>query len=298
MKSVKNPLVSVIVPSYNHSKYIEECVESIVNQTYSNYELIVIDDGSTDNSVEILERLQNKYNFQLVVQENIGLTKTLNKALSLSSGKYISIIASDDYWKTEKIKYQIECLENNLEVKLCFTDVIYVDGNSKMIDRRSYQERGVKLLQTFEDVLLNAKLPPASLMFKRSDLEKIGGFDETLKVEDLDLWLNILKEGGYAKIIPEKLAFYRDYEGNTHKNKVIDLVEDHIVTIKKYCEYSTLRKKAILNEWYIRSGYTLINYNNKKAIEYLRKGIGKFWDIRIYKSIIKLFLPVNIKNKS
>src|SRR5690349_13476521 len=97
------PLVSVIVPSYNHEKFITECVESIMQQTYKNFELTVIDDGSRDGSRDILKQLQDKYGFNLVLQENIGLTSTLNKGIqNWGTGKYISFCASDDYWALDK----------------------------------------------------------------------------------------------------------------------------------------------------------------------------------------------------
>ena len=78
---IKNPLVSVVVPSYNHGLYVEKCIDSIVNQSYKNFELIVLDDGSTDNSVEILTKLQKKYGFYLEFNKNQGLIKTINRAL-------------------------------------------------------------------------------------------------------------------------------------------------------------------------------------------------------------------------
>lgn len=85
----KKPLVSVVISSYNHEPYIEQTIESIVNQTYSNIEIIVFDDGSTDNSPVILDKLSKKYNFYFERQKNIGLSATLNKGLYLSKGKYL-----------------------------------------------------------------------------------------------------------------------------------------------------------------------------------------------------------------
>ena len=101
MSSIKNncPLVSIIVPCYNHEKYITECIGSIMNQTFRNFELTVIDDGSKDQSFEVLKSLQKKYEFNLIHQENRGISATLNRGIKeFSRGKYISFCASDDFW--------------------------------------------------------------------------------------------------------------------------------------------------------------------------------------------------------
>ena len=106
------PLVSVIIPCYNHQNYVEKSLKSVFDQTYKNIEIIVIDDGSKDNSVNILKELQKNNHFILECQENMGVCKTLNKAISMSKGKYIAILASDDYWDLPKIEKQVKVLKD------------------------------------------------------------------------------------------------------------------------------------------------------------------------------------------
>ena len=91
-----SPLVSVIISCFNHQDFIHPCIESVVRQTYTNFELIVFDDGSSDNSPVILEQLSRQYGFYFQAHENIGLSKTLNKALAMAKGKYVSPLGSDD----------------------------------------------------------------------------------------------------------------------------------------------------------------------------------------------------------
>ena len=118
------PLVSVIVPCYNHEKYVEETIESIVNQTYENIELIVIDDGSKDASPQIIEELSKKYNFKFIHRSNKGLSATLNEGIRLSQGKYISVCASDDKLKLDKIEKQVKFMEEILIME-CVLEKLY-----------------------------------------------------------------------------------------------------------------------------------------------------------------------------
>ena len=98
------PLVSVIVVCYNHEKFINECIDSIMHQSYTNIEVLVFDNGSTDNSPSILKELQTKYKFKLTCQENIGATRALNIGVRMAKGKYISPISTDDFWPLDKIE--------------------------------------------------------------------------------------------------------------------------------------------------------------------------------------------------
>ncbi len=114
LEFISQPLVSIIVPSYNHARYINQCIESIYQQTYQYFELIVIDDGSKDNSKEVLIDLHNKYEFTLVFQENQGVAYTLNRGIKeFAIGKYITFCASDDYWVIDKLEKQVVFMENN-----------------------------------------------------------------------------------------------------------------------------------------------------------------------------------------
>ena len=122
---IKSPLVSIVVPSYNHASFIEKCINSILTQDYDNYELIVIDDGSTDNSDEILSRLHKKYGFYLEFNKNQGLAKTLNRGFKeIAKGKYLASCASDDYWLPNKLTLQVEFLETNPDYAMVFGKAI------------------------------------------------------------------------------------------------------------------------------------------------------------------------------
>jgi len=208
---INKPLVSAIVPSYNHELYIEECILSIVNQTYKNIELIVIDDGSKDSSREILERLQKQYGFILVFQENQGVSKTMNKAIrQYAHGKYITGLASDDFMMPDKIERQVKFLEENPETDMLFGKVYMVDGKSQIIKDLEIFEpfnEPVKHIP-FELLIENNPVPAPSMMMRRNIWDKCGGYDENTIIEDFDMWLKIAYIGKIT-YLNEYFAYYR-----------------------------------------------------------------------------------------
>jgi len=279
------PLVSVLVPSYNHATYITQCVESIVKQTYGLVELIVIDDGSSDGSVEILKELCERYDFRFVVQENVGIARTLNRGIGIAKGKYICICASDDYWAPNKVEHQVLLMENDPNMVMCFTGYFGVDSNSNIIlDRKVVKNAGRKL--DFEHVLMYADLPPASIMMRSDELRRIGGFDPGLHVEDFDVWLGLLKNGGYAVVSEKKLAFYRMHEKNFIVGNLELVKDEHFYTVKKYLPFSR-RRLRVVAEWSLRNAVMLASVNRKKSFMYLKRGLWRLWDMRIYKTLWK-----------
>ncbi|RZL40189.1 MAG: glycosyltransferase, partial [Pedobacter sp.] len=224
------PLVSVVIPCYNHEQYVEECILSVVNQTYRNVQLIVIDDGSKDKSVEVIEKLQAKYQFIFEAQNNIGLSSTLNKAIrKYCTGKYISIVASDDFWHPDKIKYQVEYYEQHEELGLVYCDVNIVNANSEVIDSFSLGSKTDHC--TTEDIIRGISVIPAlTVMVKKSIYDDIGLFDEETLVEDWDMWIRISLKYNIG-FVDKKLAYYRTHDTNIssrvklmmqHKNRIFE----------------------------------------------------------------------------
>ena len=113
------PLVSVIIPSYNHEKYVSQAIESVVSQTYRRLEIIVLDDGSSDRSVQIIDDLAKAHGFMAIARENRGLAKTLNEGVGIARGKYVSFVASDDYYHPRRVEYAVRQLENSSDRMAC-----------------------------------------------------------------------------------------------------------------------------------------------------------------------------------
>lgn len=217
-KLKENPLVSVIIPCYNHAEFVQECIKSIIDQDYKNIELIIIDDGSKDNSIEKIEEMiclckQRFIRFEFRSRENKGLCETLNEAIDWCEGYYISSIASDDMWKINKISVQSEFLSKNRTISACCSnvDVIGVNRGTSFFEDRSK----VKIYK-FEDIFLfKYNLPAATLMFCPSRLTGEKLFKEKHLVEDFYLFLKMTSAGKKIACLPDALAFYRWHGGNS-----------------------------------------------------------------------------------
>jgi len=207
------PLVSVIVPSFNHEKYVEECLQSVFSQTYRNIQLIVIDDGSTDKSVEIIRRLNVVHPFIFETQQNAGISKTLNKAITCHArGKYIAIIASDDLWHYDKIRLQVEFAEKFPEYGMLSAKAKIINAQSKEIGE--FDPVLFKGNFSFNEIAFGKCLIPAVTVLIRKDVfDVVGLFDESLVIEDLDMWLRIADKYTVG-FMNEFVAYYRRHGSN------------------------------------------------------------------------------------
>ena len=188
------PKVSVIIASYNHAPYIEASIRSVITQTYPNLELLVVDDGSTDESVALIERLQGELGFDFEVQKNQGLSRTLNGAIARSKGEYVAPFGSDDIMLPGRLATQVEYMRDKPEVGICAGSVTSIgpDGTPLGNDKPPSWRR-----LDFEDVFLNRKpgSPAATLLFRREALDAVGGFDSEVRLEDLIIELKITRAG-------------------------------------------------------------------------------------------------------
>ena len=292
-ENIDEPLVSVIVPSYNHEAYIEECVLSIVNQTYKNIELIVIDDGSTDNSREILERLQKQFGFVLEFQENQGVSKTLNRATrQYAKGKYITGSASDDFLVPDKVEKLVRFLEENPDYDMAFGKVYVVDEKSQIIEDLMIFEpfdEPVKLIP-FELLIENNRIPSSTVMISREIWEKCGGYNENMILEDYDLWLKVAYIGKIA-YLNEYFNYYRWHWQNvsTQVLKLYTATSELVYSWKDKMP-PDLAKKVLAR----RDSWTFCIFARKYKRESLRylKLNHLYWDSFMIKNYIKGFFKL------
>ena len=175
-----NPKVTVRISAYNHEGYIEQAILSIVNQTYQDFELLVIDDGSTDRTPEILERLSQEYEFYFERQQNMGLPKTLNKLIRMAKGEYVSGCSSDDYWPLTRLEEQVAELDSNLNVDLVHSKV-------EAVDEKGIQVQFLKPPMPFvhgEDqfipfIMHKRRYYAPTHMVRRASFNRVGYFNET-----------------------------------------------------------------------------------------------------------------------
>jgi len=287
-KNKYDPLVSIIVSCYNHEKYIEECILSIVNQTYKNIELIVIDDGSSDNSPAILAKLQKQYGFFLEIQSNMGIAKTLNKAIrQYAHGKYIDGCGSDDFLALDKIEKQVAFMENHPECSMVFGKTYMVDEKSQIIENlvifKSFPE-AVKNIR-FEELLDNNFIPALTIMHTREIWDKCGGYNENMSIEDYDMWLKIAYNGKIV-YLNEFFAYYR-WHGENVSTQVLKIYKETWALIQSWKDRMTpdVARKILPR----RDSYTfsvLARKYKKEALKYFKLN-HTYWDSYIIKNYLK-----------
>lgn len=231
------PLVTVIIASYNHGPYIEAAIESVLNQTYSPIELLVVDDGSTDDSVVRIRDLQAKHGFDFREQRNQGLTRTLNDAIARAQGIYIAPFGSDDIMLPDRIALQVTYLADKPEVGLCGGNIEFIQADGSLYPDAEQKQRDIGPQHIdFDDVFLQRKpIPPtATLMFRKEALEKVGGFNPEIRLEDVYIWLKLTAAGYYIDRMPVLMARYRKHATNTYKN--LRFMSDSL--LRTYAEYA------------------------------------------------------------
>lgn len=255
---MNNTLVSVIIPAYNHEKYIQYTIQSIINQTYNKIELIIIDDGSKDNTWEKINELKECcekrfVNVHFETKENEGCAATLNKLINLCSGEYIYLIASDDISKPQAIEKEVEFLSENPEYALVVGDNEIIDSENRLCfwDKKRnivYDKRKAKFY-TFADFLQNKRFNfnskkfgtyktlyrsnylPNGYLIRKSIFNKIKPFTPEAPLEDYFLMLQISK---YAKMkfINEILFSYRWHTSNSIKND--EKIQNYTLKTRQY----------------------------------------------------------------
>ncbi|WP_372519746.1 glycosyltransferase [Candidatus Ruminimicrobiellum ovillum] len=216
------PLISIMMPTYNNGKYIKQAIESIYAQNYDNIEIIVVDDGSTDNTKEILKQYKDIKYFYI---EHKGIPFARNVALENSKGEYIAFCDSDDYWLPNKINKQMQYFKDHPNCEIVFTKYEnFFENENLKTNRRAVYEKKVE--DVFKQYL------PSSIV-KKSLFDKYGFFDENFNVsEDTEFLYRIFKKGiKVNNIIPEVLYKRRIHGKNVSLKYNTDAVKKYIATI-------------------------------------------------------------------
>ena len=225
-------LVSVIIPAYNHEKYIGDAINSVLNQTYKNIELIVEDDCSTDNTVKEIKKIKDKRLKTIFSKKNKGTVRTINHLLSMCNGDYIAILGSDDIWYPEKIEKQLKHFKKGIGAVFSIADIIDENGNKYTEDENFTDEIFIKdnmskgkRLRLFYDKG-NHLCHPSSII-TREVLEQIGLYNPVYRqLHDFDYWTRLLTQFNMF-IVQEKLLAYRrfkDKNSNLSINKITNII--------------------------------------------------------------------------
>jgi glycosyltransferase involved in cell wall biosynthesis len=207
-----NPKVSVVIPAYNAEEYLTETIRSVFAQTYRDYEIIAVDDGSTDNTLRALRRFEPR--IKVLTKPNGGPASARNLAINNSTGEYIAFLDSDDIWIRDKLEEQVAFLDKNTEMGLLFGEALmFVDekGEKKIQGKIGYTgDPG------FCQLLYGDFIPNSTVIIRRSCVDKIGLLNESkelIAAEDYEYWMRIAKVFPIAGI-PRPLVYYRIREGN------------------------------------------------------------------------------------
>lgn len=324
----KIPLVSILTPTYNHEKYIVDCIESVIKQTFENWEMIVLNDGSTDSTLNLVaEYAARDERILLVDQENIGifrLSEIYNRGLQLARGEYVAILEGDDCWSADKLEKQMDALSLNPNAVLCWgqarcvnediSRTYYIAPDLKSSDAKFFHNDPVgSILNVF---LFRNCIPALTMVIRKDVLTSIGGFKQVFNLPLVDFpTLYELADEGVFHFIPEILGDWRNYSSQVTKTYPAEMMTG-FYQLAKAC-LSTHSKSTfanvdmkILDHYYqkrmviayARSGrYKLIRNEFSAARTDYRKALFGFgllepvWKLRAIIGLILSFFHLNVE---
>lgn len=208
--------VSVVIPTYNSADFLGEALQSVFDQTFDDYEIIVVDDGSTDNTRSLIERYANRIRY--IYQDNGGASKARNRGIAGARGKYIAFLDADDRWEPDKLEKQVGILSANPELGMVFTDAVGFNENGPL--PRTGQKKSL-LMQgdVAQNIFMYSGVGTPSVMVRKTVFDRVGIFDEELFLaEDDNMWIRIAAEFP-VELIDEPLTKVRDHPNRTTKDK-------------------------------------------------------------------------------
>ena len=270
MKNNKNPLVSILLLVYNHEKWIIECIASIFRQSYKKYELILLNDNSSDSSHSHIKELikyskDHSISCQYICNNrNTGsVPKNLNTMLGLARGEYIIPFAGDDIMRLDRIEKQVNIMEENQKISMLHADVEYIDIDSNLIGYKWSQKQWITKANKMNESPLSCLLhknfvAAASIIIRKKELIRLGGWNENLFLEDYPMSL-ALAANGKIKYMNEVVSYYRKTDtnltatmGSKFSNMKLMAIESHItkygIQEKDYRSWILLLKKMIIND--------------------------------------------------
>ncbi len=312
---MNNPLVSVIIPTYNTANLIADALNSVFQQTYGPIELIVVDDGSTDNTADIVKHYQtsktsktNETNLIYIYQENGGRASARNTGIKDARGKYVAFLDSDDLWTSGKLKKQVEIMEANKDIDFLFGDKQRFSDNGRIITSSMFKKHGydeiffgdpLYIRDAYRKLLRANFIPTGTVIMRRECFDKTGFFDERIYAEDYEFWLRaaLFINMAYAN---ELWELERDREESGSKNlKAVYL--SNISTLEKHeREFKDILIKLNINlnskicESYTDIGYFFLTHDEKLlARQCFKKSLSRGFRVRslIYwvSSILSIF---------
>ena len=297
-------LISVIIPTFNRAKLIKDAINSVIGQTYQNFELLIIDDGSTDNTSEVVNSIGDT-RIKYIYQENTGVSRARNNGIENASGEYIAFLDSDDLWHPEKLEKQALVLDQNPDVDIVTNSSQYQTFLNDIIgikyNRAKNQKEVISLMLLYQDMVYTGT---PVLCVRKSIFEKSGMFDEEMRFcEDWDLFFRMALVGKVYNI-PEILTYVRSHTDNVTKTSPVNNFKDgKLLFLNKAFsnellppEMLQLKKRAYSNSWWSFAYWGLYLSNDCKIArecfwKSLKYNPRKIFDLGFFIALILSYLP-------
>jgi alpha-1,3-rhamnosyltransferase len=274
--------VCIAVPCYNHGAFITDTIKSIVGQWHNNIELIIIDDGSTDDSVSRINELipvckERFTRFEFRKRSNRGVCATLNEALAWCQSDYFAPIASDDLLKAHKTSLQVAHMAANTSCAGVFGEVEVIDRTGKTLARPRAIKSNRCRTYHFNDIFLHKhNLPAPSQMLRSKSLRDIGGYIEGLVIEDWSLWLLLAHSGFTLDRLSGSVACYRQHDNNNSKK--FDLMLDGRLQVLQLFRQNSLYKQALARVFLV-DALDRQQSDLSRSLQSLRSSLDTDWRI-------------------
>ena len=279
-----NPLVSVIIPNYNHARYLDERIQSVLNQTYQNFEVIILDDKSTDNSVEVINQYKDDPQVSCIIvnEENSGSTfKQWNKGFELAKGELIWIAESDDYSELNLLEELVKAYTRRNNTVLAYSTVIGVDENSKPFGADAYGRNqymsGKQYIKRYLTIANFVKNMSCAIFSKKAALKISPNYKTYKGAGDYLFWVEIAMQGNVA-IVNKRLSYFRRHGTNVTEKRNAD--GTNYIEEKRILDYIC----SIMHISYLRmQGILYMHASRIKNIEFendtIKNQIYELWDI-------------------
>ncbi len=292
------PKVSVIIPAYNAMTYLPETIKSVAKQTFTDFEVLIVDDGSSDRIVEWADSVIDD-RIKLISQPNQGVSSARNTAIDKSSAEYIAFLDADDLWDAKKLEKQVQFLDDNPSVGLVATWMILTDEQGKNLSevKIDFPQGNVK-----KEIIEVGLIPCGSIpMVRRSCFEKAGLFDPTLRFgEDWEMWARIAMNYDFG-LIKELLVYYRQHPKNSSKNYQEILPDFDRLIEKMYSSVSAdllpLKEKTYGRMNFYIAWKSLENKDFQGASYFCKRAIKYCPQLRYTKDYARLQMLIFIKSK-
>lgn len=263
--------ISIIIPTFNRRDYITTALDSVLKQTHKDYEIIIIDDGSNDDTKDVLKPYQN--NIRYFYQGNKGIPTTRNRGIREAGGDYIAFLDSDDYWLPKKLERQMECFSKNPDYGMVATRCSSIRPDGSLREKNRPGKSGWVLIDLFKANFIRT----SSAMIKKECLDTVGVFDESLpECEEYDLWLRIAKKYPVG-FINDPLAVYTD----NPKGVSTDSLAGRLLRLKvlekdylKECIPSPIYRKRLASNYHYVGRHYLNRGRKIEGIKYLKRSLA------------------------